>query len=591
MPKITASAFKGLLPSVAETLLPDGAAQVAVDCDLSGGSLRPYKANSLQASPATANEVKSIHYYTDKNGARFWLFFENLVNVERGHISNDTTSRIYYTGDGAPKVTDSDRLLQTPNHYLLGVPAPVSAPVASVGAAGASPTDRTYVVTYVTAWGEESAPSLPSAIVSVGAGGSVDLTLPLPLNNTDHNPVTKIYIYRTVTGDEGGAYRFVAEVSHLTANYTDSTNDADLPPDLLQTADYLEPPADLFGLTSLDNGCMVAFRDYEVCLSEPFQPHAWPNGYRYASKDKIVGGGVFGNRIVVVTDRHPFILYGTDPANMSPSNIEEVIPCVSAAGIVSGNGGVMFPSADGLWFIGQGGVRNLTTQIYTPEDWAAIKPEEFVAELWDEKYIAFTSEKGYLFDLNQMDRHTFIAEAASAVHVDSISKDLYFNVFESSANRIYRFNGSNINRVFQWKSKEHFNMERISFSAGRVYAKYFGLTQAEADAMNAAYDSAVAANQLLFAGGNENSGVNQGFINEFTINGNDMQDLPERPPNAVVHIKFWADGILVSEQDVIDRQIFRMPIGYRANVFEFEISSPLEVGMVQFATSARELAA
>jgi len=435
-----------------------------------------------------------------------------------------------------------------------------------------------------------AAPSLVSDIIDVDNDGEVNLSsIPQSLNNTDHNPVTKIYIYRSVSGTNKTSFQFVDEIPHGTTVYNDTKSDTELD-ELIGTLDGNEPPAGLFGLMSMQNGIMVGFTDYEICFSEPYQPHSWPDKYKLASTDKIIGGGVFGNRIAVVTNNKPFTITGTHPDSMSMVPIEEILPCVSVKGIVSMGGGVIFPTPEGLHYIGAGGSKPLTKGLYTEEDWKSIKPEEFSATQWSGKYVAFTSEKGYLFDLTRPDQHSQISKHASAVHSDTDNKHLYFNQFSGSSNEISRFHASQFYDVLTWRSKEFFYPKGIAFSAGQVFTTGNGVSSADIEAAQAIYDAIVIENDVVYASGSLGGDIGGNVINANTINGSDMRDLPEIPADNVVNVKLYADGELVRQVDVTDKEIFRLPIeGFSANEFEVELSTPLIIDEANFATSVREL--
>jgi len=90
--------FSGLRPRVPESLLPEGAATLARNCDFSYGELRHTKSgyllNTMQNSP------KSL--YTD-DGLSFFSWTSD-VNAVRSPLAKDTFERMYYTGDGGFKV-------------------------------------------------------------------------------------------------------------------------------------------------------------------------------------------------------------------------------------------------------------------------------------------------------------------------------------------------------------------------------------------------------------------------------------------------------------------------------------------------------
>jgi len=70
-------------------------------------------------------------YWFYENG--YWFHWTTLVNIVKGAIAADTTERVYYTGDGGPKMTYSPIAVSgggtdyPNNSYNLGVPAPATA--------------------------------------------------------------------------------------------------------------------------------------------------------------------------------------------------------------------------------------------------------------------------------------------------------------------------------------------------------------------------------------------------------------------------------------------------------------------------------
>jgi hypothetical protein len=122
--------FSGIRPRVPESLLPEGAATIAENCDFAYGELRNTKAGFALAT--MSNAPASI--YTD-DGMTFYSWATD-VNAVRSPITNDTFNRLYYTGDSGFKVTN--RMGTRTNggvpgsSYLVGVPRPTVAPSLAV---------------------------------------------------------------------------------------------------------------------------------------------------------------------------------------------------------------------------------------------------------------------------------------------------------------------------------------------------------------------------------------------------------------------------------------------------------------------------
>ncbi|SHL43100.1 hypothetical protein SAMN05216428_102385 [Nitrosospira sp. Nsp11] len=163
--------FSGLVPRLAKQLLSPNQAQVATNCILTSGDLRPRNGPLLIASPVIANDIKSM-FRMEKDGNEKWLAWDKDVDVARSPIAANTERRFYYTGDGEPRVSDYDTATAGIGPYpsgcfVLGVTPPITKPsVSASGGTGADVT-RAYVYTFVTPWGEESAPS-PASTLATG---------------------------------------------------------------------------------------------------------------------------------------------------------------------------------------------------------------------------------------------------------------------------------------------------------------------------------------------------------------------------------------------------------------------------------------
>lgn len=122
--------FGGMSPSSRETGQDPGVASYCQNLDLRFGDFRPLRA---AANVATVTAGATLYRFETAGG-----FISNAgqVNYVRGPIPTDTTERTYYTGDGAPKVTDT-----TGQVRQLGVPAPTSAPAVVVNSTAQYSTD------------------------------------------------------------------------------------------------------------------------------------------------------------------------------------------------------------------------------------------------------------------------------------------------------------------------------------------------------------------------------------------------------------------------------------------------------------------
>ena len=126
--------FTGRQPRLDPHLLPETAAVVAQNCKIVGGSLRPWKNPLAVATPTKAGTKQSIFLYDSD----YWLSWTQDVDVVKSPLGNDSYKRLYWTGEGSPKMATHDMIVgggtDYPNASLdLGIPAPINAPTVSLG--------------------------------------------------------------------------------------------------------------------------------------------------------------------------------------------------------------------------------------------------------------------------------------------------------------------------------------------------------------------------------------------------------------------------------------------------------------------------
>jgi hypothetical protein len=129
--------FKGLRPHVSATKLLPGEAKTAQNVKLGSGDLEPIPEKSTEQAVSATRTPLTIYKF-DNNGSPLWFEWDDVVDVVRGPVKDDSIERTYYTGDtlgnGAPKLTTTTLADQGnggpyPEDWLyIGVPAPLRAP-------------------------------------------------------------------------------------------------------------------------------------------------------------------------------------------------------------------------------------------------------------------------------------------------------------------------------------------------------------------------------------------------------------------------------------------------------------------------------
>lgn len=198
---IKLSSFSGRVPMRAPELLEAMQAQTATNCKLYSGDLIPHTKPVVAANSYRAGEVKSLYAFTNPStSALVWAAWNGDVDVVRPVSTTGLSEqRVYYTGDGVPKVTTYAMAVNgSPPYpatsYDLGLPLPDAMPQTSA-------TD--YAPVYLTSYARD-------------AGGTVTVTTGQP-----HNLIDGTYVSVTgFTRDEVG-YTASSGSAEITITYTE----------------------------------------------------------------------------------------------------------------------------------------------------------------------------------------------------------------------------------------------------------------------------------------------------------------------------------------------------------------------------------
>jgi hypothetical protein len=127
--------FKGIRPGRSALKLPKGEAQTASNAKLGSGDLEPW--TDVDAGTAVKNLYynRTIYKY-DNDGSPLWFEWNSYVDVAPSSVKGDTLERIYYTGDGVPKMTyrtiaNTGSGPYPATYRRLGIPQPSVAPTVS----------------------------------------------------------------------------------------------------------------------------------------------------------------------------------------------------------------------------------------------------------------------------------------------------------------------------------------------------------------------------------------------------------------------------------------------------------------------------
>lgn len=429
--KLELSNFKGMMPKVAPEKLTPGYAVRAVNCQYENGNLRSIDSNvAVDPQPAlAAGIIKSLFLYERS----FWLSWSADIDAAISPVENDSFRRLYYTGEGKPKITYNS-IATGPGalpsaSFDLGIPAPETAITFSITLAGdtVSNTDNDitqfYRMTYASALSEEGAPGPVSLEANLDSPNAT-VNLSLPTIATNNANIAFKRIYRSVTSGTDTQYYLIAELPLAQATFVD-TGDQD-PVKPLDTTDYFTPPEDGKSLTMGANGIACMLSKNGVYFSSPYELHAWPVVEPTEHDTVAVKATTTG--FVVGTEGYPYIFTGLLPGSITGQKLELMQACVSARSMVDMGAIVVYASPDGLVAINESSVQLLTRDVFSKESWAAYQPETIRAYRYEHYYIGFYgSERGFVFDLNTS-TFTELDFYATAGFSDILTDQLYLVV-------------------------------------------------------------------------------------------------------------------------------------------------------------------
>jgi hypothetical protein len=443
---------------------------------------------------------------------------------------------------------------------------------------------RSYVYTWVTAYGEEGPPSPPTIIDGwSNATWTVDLFQPTPEDMANRN-ITTTRIYRSITSQQGqGTYFFVAEVPVTQAQYVDTSEDNVISlSSQLESLYWYAPPEDLQGIVPFPNGITVGWRENEVWFSEVYRPHAWPPNYVLTTEFPIVGIGVCGTSIIVCTQGSPYLINGVNPSSMAMMKINLPEPCLHRASIVSTDTTVLYVSQNGLIQIASSGQgSNVTEGWISRERWQELTPQQHVRAIKHAtSYFAFGSvadsdvsvaQQGFTIELSTEDQTSFTIWPQAGNHRLGFSQLSAPNGFDIVNVQVDPWTGigllvqnggvwyydftdlAPIIVPYKWRSKIYQQLSAKNFEAMRCYFSVPPSTPPQVDR-------------------------------------NTAEPQPVLGPNQFGIVRVYVDGALWTTRELRKSgELLRIYSGIKGEQWQFEIEGRVNVSNLQVATSVKEL--
>lgn len=248
--------FKGSTPRIAEHLLDQQNAAVAIDCRFWHGDLQSWY------EPKKSDDLHQEAGYKYELLGCCWVKLPICASVAGGGVN--CVNKYYVTGRiEYPEVAVVDPATCAITWHRLGLPCPYKAPSIYVLNRTEHTKDveaRTYIYQWVNSLGEKSAGSPPSNPIELIDDGTPVVVSGWEVPDASWD-VTKVRIYRSVSGLESGkegtntfatVYMLVGEADINAPSFTDSKINYELSEALGEDI-VMAPPADLQGITEVDS--------------------------------------------------------------------------------------------------------------------------------------------------------------------------------------------------------------------------------------------------------------------------------------------------------------------------------------------------
>jgi hypothetical protein len=339
----------------------------------------------------------------------------------------------------------------------------------------------------------------------------------------------------TLTESTGKIYYDVSQRGAATAVYMTGTTftdnfDARLLFSAYTSGDHAPPPAELQGLTAINDGMLAGFVGNVVYFSKPGKPHAWPSAAAKTLEHKIVALAAVYGSLFVATEKYPYVLNGSEPANMSVTRIDAVLPCVSARSMVSMNYGAVYATNEGLAvYSPNSGAQHITQVMFESDTWnTELDPTTIVATYYRDQYFASHSTGAFTFAPDQQTGGQLVDcdDTFTAAYFDALNNRLFFTTGTNGL--VYEWDDlTQTMQTYQWKSKVIALKDYKNLGAARIMADF--------------------------------------------------------APGKSVTFKLYADKSLVFTTTVTDNKPFRLPSGYRTDTYEVEVLSNIRVRSIHMA--------
>lgn len=621
MVAIRLESFQGMIPKESDRLLPQNAAAHAENCRTYSGELVGFNQPmfrypfSNSVAPERANIAFHIHYKDAGAYKNTWIKCEDdFARVQPSPVINDKNNTYYATVTvGGESKLVSFRGKDAENAtFSLASQSQVELPElgraitagAVTGAGSGTTFDRVYVVTLMdTSTGVESPPSEPFT-QSLQEGQAVELTIDTSaIPAKFKNGAWDFVLYRSVTGTVSTNLFRVTKVF----NTDGSVNTIDPKPEqitvtkivdkwptssntaayadgfvanntILGTTHWVSPKnRNLQCLQSMAGGFMAAFDGNKLYFSEAFRPYAWPDNYSVTVDDDVVALAAINQSLVVMTRSHTYLATGNKPSNVTLTKFPKIEPCVSPNAVSVTELGVVYVSREGLILVNTSGTQNLTQDSFTTHEWAHYIEKapgyEYTCAMDDYLFILFTApHRGFCIDVR--DPRQWFSELTDfdSIHHLEIDRNSGLSVMANEKG-VYTWDTPKYKPCrYKWRSKKFSLRSPVNFGALRLEM-----------------DKTTGSLSTIANRGYKRLTVGSSGLGSLWTRGVPKAGSDEREISGEITVRVWADDRDIGTFNVTKERMVRLPSGFKAITWQFEVDSYSRVYSIHVAETSKGL--
>ena len=276
----------------------------------------------------------------------------------------------------------------------------------------------------------------------------------------------------------------------------------------------------------------------------------------------IVGLGTVGTSLVICTEGTVWIATGVTPSTITSGKINSRDPCISRGSICPAGEGVYYASPNGLILVNTFGSTNVTKSFITKEQWFSAGGYNLSAAKYGKFFIAFSKgsvahDNGFVIDHEIPDvAFTWLAQPNV---VSVYSDELSGGAFLVGNGVVTEWNPglSTGQQPYIWRSKEFLFNYPQQFAAGKIFFNIPStLTIPTPDPLTR----------------------------------NETQPQIFDPNKQYLVLRVYADKSLILTREIQSSgEDIRLPSGFKASYWQFEIEGQVIIKNMQFATSVKEL--